>query len=150
MRRSQAILRMPVNSVLATLILHDGERCDVLLFIAAGEDITRLISPGDPFVPMIKHAKFCLVARPAIAALGIVAGAEAPDDGGLPITRQRVRVRLRSGTALEGEARWHASEVYKRTSDYVNDASAYIVVHANQPQPTYYVAKSQVATVEEI
>ena len=35
MRRSQAIQRMPVNSVLATLILHDGERSDVLLFVPA-------------------------------------------------------------------------------------------------------------------
>jgi hypothetical protein len=150
MRRSQAILRMPVNSVLATLILHDGERSDVLLFIPAGEDITRLVSLGDPFVPMIKNARFCLVARTAIAALGVVIGAEPPDDGELPLTRQRSRVRLRSGTTLEGELRWSASEIYKRTSDYVNDSTAFFVLHATETRTIYYVAKSQVATVEEI
>jgi hypothetical protein len=141
---------MPVNSVLATLILHDGERSDVLLFIPAGEDITRLVSPGDPFVPMIKNARFCLVARPAIAALGLVTAAELPDDGALPVGRQRARVRLRSGTTLDGELRWPASEVTKRTSDYVNDPAVFFVIHAAEIQTTYYVAKSQVATVEEL
>jgi hypothetical protein len=150
MRRSQAILRMPVNSVLATMILHDGERSDVLLYVPPGEDITRLVSSGDPFVPMIKNARFCLVARSAIAALGVVTGDEPPDDGGLPVTRQRSRVRLRSGTTLEGELRWSASEIYKRTSDYVNDPTGFFVVHATETRTLYYVVKSQVATVEEI
>jgi len=150
MRRSQAILRMPVNSVLATLILHDGERSDVLLFVPAGEDITRLVSPGDPFIPMIKNARFCLVARTAIAALGVVIDAEPGDDGALPITRQRSRVRLRSGATLEGELWWSASELYKRTSDYANDAAGFLVVHAIEARTVYYVAKAQVATLEEI
>jgi hypothetical protein len=139
MRRSQAILRMPVNTVLATLILHDGERSDVLLYIPPGEDITSLLSPGQPFLPMIKHARFCLVARSAIAVLGVVIGAEPADDSGLPVTRQRARVRLRSGTALEGELRWPASDVTTRTSDYTTE-----------PRTIHYVVKSHMATLEEI
>ena len=33
MKRSQAILRMPVDMVDAVMILHDGDRSDVLLFV---------------------------------------------------------------------------------------------------------------------
>jgi hypothetical protein len=150
MRRSQAILRMPVNSVLATLILGDGERSDVLLFVPPGEDITSLISPGPPFVPMIRNARFCLVARHTIAALGVVTDGEPTDDGALLIKRQRARVRLCGGTTLEGELQWPASEVYKRTSDYVNDPASFIVIHAIEARTIHYVTKSLVATVEEL
>lgn len=150
MRRSQVILRLPVDSVTATLILHDGERSDVLLFIAAGEDVTRLVSPGDPFVPMIKHARFCLVARTAIAAIGLSGEPAAPDFDGLPVERQRARVQLRSGTAIEGELRWTAPEGERRTADYVNDSPAYFLIHASDGHTTYYIAKAQVATIEEL
>jgi hypothetical protein len=151
MRRSQAILRLPVDSVTAKMILHDGERSDVLLFIAAGEDLTRLMSPGDPFVPMIKHARFCLVARTAIAAVGITepAGADADSDG-LPVERQRARVQLRSGVTLDGELRWTAPEGERRTADYVNDSPAFFLLHAIDGHTTYYIAKAQVATIEEM
>jgi hypothetical protein len=151
MRRSQVILRLPVDSVTATLILHDGERSDVLLFIAAGEDITRLVSPGDPFVPMIKHARFCLVARTAIAAIGVTdPPTPDPELDGLPVERQRARVQLRSGTAIEGELRWTAPEGERRTADYVNDSPAFFVIHAADGHTTYYIAKAQVATLEEL
>ncbi|HET7501719.1 MAG TPA: hypothetical protein VFK02_11965 [Kofleriaceae bacterium] len=150
MRRSQAILRLPVDNVLATLILHDGERSDVLLFIPPGERVEQLVSPGDPFVPMIKNARFCLVARPAIAALGVPAGEEPADDSALPLEHQRARVRLRSGQALEGELRWTGPEGRKRTADYANDPAAFLVVHAGEPRMTYYVAKAEVALIEEL
>lgn len=150
MLRSQAILRMPVNSVLAKLTLHDGERSDVLLFIPAGEDITHVVSPGTPFVPMISNARFWLIARRAIAALAVVTGPELPDDDALPITRQRVRVRLFSGTTLEGELRWTRTDDCKRTSDHINESAAFFVLHAPETKTIHYVAKSQVAGVEEI
>jgi hypothetical protein len=149
MRRSQAILRLPVDSVLATLMLHDGERSDVLLFLSPGEGITDLITPGDPFVPMIRDARFCLVARDAIAAIGIVTGPVRPDDDALPIKRQRARVRLRSGKVIEGELRWTVCVGDGQTADHVNEPAAFLVVHATAPETTYYIAKSQVAIVEE-
>jgi hypothetical protein len=148
-RRSQAIQRLPVDSVLAKMILHNGERSDVLLFIPAGESITRLVSPGPPFVPMIRNAQFCLVARDVIAALG-VAGVEPVEDDALPMANQRVRIGLRSGAALEGELRWISLDGHKRTSDYVNELTAFLVLHDGEGRTTYYVAKAQVAMVEEI
>jgi hypothetical protein len=150
-RRSQAIQRLPVNSVLAKLTLHDGERSDVLLFIPPGEDITRVVSPGPPFIPMIRNATFCLVARDAIAVLAVVVGVEpVRDEDALPIIRQRARLGLRSGSAVEGELRWISLDGHKRTSDYLNDPEAFIVAHATESRTTYYIAKSQIATVEEI
>jgi len=148
-RRSQAIQRLPVDSVLAKMILHNGERSDVLLFIPAGESITRLVSPGPPFVPMIRNAQFCLVARDVIAALG-VAGVEPVEDDALPMANQRVRIGLRSGAVLEGELRWISLDGHKRTSDYVNELTAFLVLHDGEGRTTYYVAKAQVAMVEEI
>jgi hypothetical protein len=150
MRRSQAILRLPVDSVLASLTLHDGERSDVLLFIAAGEDVSRLLGPGDPFVPMIRNARFCLVARAAIAAIAIVTGPVVDDDGALPVEHQRARVRLRSGVAIEGELQWTAPEGERRTADYLNDGEALFQIHAVQPATIHYIAKAHVATVEEL
>lgn len=149
-RRSQAIQRLPVNSVLAKLILHNGERSDVLLFIPPGEDITGVVSPGAPFVPMIRSAQFCLVARDVIAALGVVVGAELADDEALPIVHQRARITLRSGTALDGELRWVSLDGHKRMSDHFNEAGAFLVLFATESRTTYYVAKAQIATVEEL
>lgn len=150
MRRSQAITRLPIDNVVASLTLHDGDRADVLLFIPPGEDVTRLVGPGDPFVPMFRNARFCLVARDAIAAIGVTAVPPRADDDALPVVRQRAQVRLRSGVTIEGELRWTATDGRKRTTDHVNEPGTYLVVHAVATQTTYYVVKSQVATIEEV
>lgn len=147
-RRSQAIQRLPVDSVLAKLILHNGDRADVLLFIPPGEDITRVVSPGEPFVPMIRNAQFCLVARDAIAALAVV-GAEPADDGALPIAHQRTRVTLRSGLKLDGTMKWISLDGHKRTSDHVNDHGDFLVLYTSETRTTHYIAKRHVATIEE-
>jgi hypothetical protein len=153
MRRSQAILRLPVDSVLATLVLHDGERSDVLLFVGPGEGVTDLLAPGEAFVSMIRDARPCLVARGAIAMISVVTGPERPerpDDDALPIRRQRARVRLRSGKLVEGELRWTACEGAAQTADHVNDPAAILVLHATEARTIHYVAKSQIAIVEDL
>lgn len=148
MRRSQAILRLPVDNVLAQLVMHDGERCDVLLFIASGEDVTRLLTAGDPFIPMIRNAKFCLVGRQAIAALGIPEAPTPPDDAALPLEHQRARIKLLSGATLEGELRWIAPATGRRTADYLNEDAELIELHA--PPTVYHVRKHAIASVEEL
>jgi hypothetical protein len=45
-KRSQAILRMPVDMVDAVMFMHDGHRSEVLLFVPPSEDIPRLVSEG--------------------------------------------------------------------------------------------------------
>lgn len=154
MTRSQAILCLPVENVNADLVLHDGERATVMLFVAGGEDLTALFS-GRPFVPVVRGGRVVLVARDAIACIGVparcaaAAGADAGADG-LPYERQRVVVKLRSGGLVDGEVRWAPPPgvARRRTTDGLNLAAPYFAVHAGAT--TYLVAKAHVATVTEV
>ena len=76
-------------------------------------------------------------------------GEEQPEDDALPLVQQRTRIRLRCGVSLEGEMHWISLDGHKRTSDYVNDAGSFVVLHGDA-RTTYYVAKAQMATVEEV
>ncbi|HUQ04557.1 MAG TPA: hypothetical protein VM261_18780 [Kofleriaceae bacterium] len=147
MRRSQQIMRLPVEDVYATLILHDGERSEVILFVSPDEDIERVLGAREPFLPVVRNGKVALVARRAIAALGVSTVAETPVDGDLPVETQHASVRLRSGATLEGELRWTAPAASKRTADYLNADEAFVKVHT--PETTFYVVKDQIALVEE-
>lgn len=147
-RRSQAILRMPVDYVDATLILHDGDRAEVIFMLPRGEDVARLVSEGDAFIPVMRNARICIVARTAIACIGVPAAAAPRADDGLPVEKQRATVKLRSGMMIEGELRWTAPAGKERTADHLNNNDApYVVVYATDT--TYYVIKAHIATVDE-
>lgn len=147
-RRSQAILRMPVDFTDASLVLHDGERSDVIFFVPPGETLARLVSAGDAFLPVMRNAKITIVARAAIAAVGVATKPAAASDGDLPCERQRAAVKLRSGTLLEGELTWTIVSGKQRTADYLNSDSPYFELHAGDT--TYLVIKAHVATVQEL
>lgn len=147
MRRSQVLLRMPVDHVNASMILHDGERSEVVLFIPPTEDIGRVIASGDPFLPILRNGKSCIVARDAIACLGVEPVVHEERHDALPIDRQQAIVKLRSGAMIEGELRWTAPAGQQRTADHLNRAGAYLEVHARDL--TYYVVTAHIATVEE-
>jgi hypothetical protein len=149
-KRSQAILRMPVDMVDAVMFLHDGDRSEVLLFVPPSEDISRLLSDGNAFLPVMREASMCFVARAAIACLG-VEPKRAPrleaDFG--PAEEQPVKVTLRSGTVLEGTMRWIGTANASRTGDHLNsDGSSFIVVHGTTH--AYIIIKSHIAMVREV
>ena len=146
-RRSQAILRIPVNYVDATLILHDGERSDVIFFVPPGETLTRHVVEGDGFVPVMRAAKVVIIARSAIACVGTPA-APAHDADEMPSEKQRVAIKLKSGTMLEGELRWPVVEGKQRTADFLNTSPTYVVLSAGAID--YLVFKAHVATVQEL
>ncbi|MBA3393291.1 MAG: hypothetical protein H0T89_11635 [Deltaproteobacteria bacterium] len=147
--RSQAILRMPVKYVDATLILHDGERVEVIFMLPRSEELTRVISEGEAFVPVMRDAKIYIVARDAIACVSLVVEPPAvPDENALPSNHQRAAVKLRSGMMVEGELRWPVVSGEQRTTDYLNAATPYFELHT--ADRTYYVIKAHVATVLEI
>src|SRR5688572_23724134 len=98
--RSQAILRMPVDYVDATLIHHDGERSDVIFLLPPGERVARVLTEGDAFVPVMRNAKICIIARESIAAVGMPLLALPNVDDEMPTEKQRVSVKLRSGMML--------------------------------------------------
>jgi len=147
MHRSQVIMRLPVDHVTATLILHDGDRSDVVIFVSPDEDIARLLAAREPFLPMIRAGKVALVARTAIAALGLPALPTIPQEGDLPLEKQSATVRLRSGQLVDGELRWTGSGGSQRTADHLNSDEPYIQVFAGNT--TWYLVKHHIAVVEE-
>lgn len=147
MRRSQVILRMPVDHVVATLMMHDGTKSDVVLFVPPSEDIGHLLTSGPTFLPTIKDGRITLVARDAIASIGTPELAVLPREDDLPFERQTAVVTLRSGAKLEGEVRFTAPAGHQRTADFLNESEAVFCVHA--AGTTYVVVKAHVAQVEE-
>lgn len=148
MRRSQVILRMPVDNISVTLILHDGAHSDAMLFVPPTEDIARLIGPqGDRFLPMFVDSELRLVARDAIAGIGTPNVPRIPREGDLPVEQQRAVVTLRSGFALEGELRWTGVAGKARTADYLNADGETIEIHT--ADTTFHILKSHIAMVTE-
>jgi hypothetical protein len=146
-KRSQAILRMPVDMIDAHLIMHDGDRSDVLMFVAPTEDIERVLTEGPAFIAIARGGLEALVARDAIACLGVPPARGPRLDADLPAERQAVAVQFRSGLTLEGELRFVAPPGQQRTTDFLNGDARVIALHA--PDVTYVIAKTHIAMVIE-
>lgn len=142
--RSQAILKMPVDYVDATLILHDGDRSEVIFLLPPGEDVARVITDGDAFIPVMRNAKICIIARDAIAAVGVPLRSE--DE--LPAEKQRVSVKLKSGMLLDGELRWTVVAGKRRTADHLNGEPG--TIELRTADKSFFIAKSQIAVVQEM
>ena len=135
-------MRLPVDHVTASLVLHDGDRSDVVIFVSRD-----VLGAREPFLPMIRAGKLALVARGAIAALGLPSVPVAPKEDDLPVETQLASIRLRSGQLIEGELRWTGPANSQRTADFLNSDEPFIKVHA--AETTYYVVKQHIALVEE-
>jgi hypothetical protein len=146
-KRSQAILRMPVDMVDAIMILHDGDRSDVLLFVPPTEDVARVMASGSPFLPVMREASMCLVARDAIACLGVAAALAPKLEDDFPAEEQKVKVTLKSGRVLEGTMKWVPLADARRTADHLNSDSSQLVLFTGEQ--AWIVAKSHVAMVRE-
>jgi hypothetical protein len=144
-RRSQVIARLPVNEISATLIFHDGQRIEAVLFVPPGEHIATHFTETDPFLPVGLVGGIRLVARDTISCITVATYAMADSD--LPQRRQQVAVRLCCGTMVEGELRWVAPPDRQRTADTLNDAARHLTLHG--PRVTSYIPKSHVMWVEE-
>jgi hypothetical protein len=145
-RRSQALLRLPVDQVSATMILHDGSRSDVELFLTGGETIEQVLGDGAAFLPVIRKGNVALVARTAIACLSVVE-TRITSESELPAVTQRAHVHLNSGVVLEGELEWTAVAGRQRTADHLNDPSPLVALY--DAGVTHHVVKAHVAIVEE-
>lgn len=146
--RSQAILRMPVDYVDATLIHHDGERSEVIFLLPPGEDLARVMTEGDAFIPIMRNAKICIIARDSIAALGVPPRTVDELEAAMPHETQRVTVKLRSGMMLEGELQWTVVEGKQRTADFLKAEARYVELRT--ADKSYLVAKSHIAYVQEM
>lgn len=139
---------MPVDMVSVTMVLHDGERFEAMLFVASGEDVAKLLASTEPFVPAVRNGRVCLVARTAIAAIGVAkAPVELDPEHALPFEEQRVQVKLRNGIIVDGLVRWCSPASGRhRTTDYLNTDDVCFELHA---ELTYLVVKAHVTTVQE-
>lgn len=149
MKRSQVILRMPVDYRDVTLILEDGERTAVILFVPAGESIERHLTGLEPFLPVMRAARILLVARASIACASVAVGPPPaqPAEPEMPYEHQRAAVKLRGGTTLQGELRWPAVEGRQRTADHLNGPELHVLLY--DADTIHYIAKAHVITVEE-
>lgn len=146
--RSQAILRMPVDYVDATMIHHDGERSEVIFLLPPGEDLARVMTEGDAFIPVMRDAKICIVARDGIAALGLPLRALTAFEEEMPHETQRAMIKLRSGMMLEGELRWAIEDGKQRTADFLKNDARHLELRT--ADRSYYVAKAHIAYVQEM
>ena len=111
------------------------------------EDITRVLAAREPFLPMVRAGKVALIARAAIAAIGLPATPSIHRDGDLPVETQTATVRLRSGQIIDGELRWTGPASSQRTADHLNSGEPFLKVYT--ASTTYYVVKDHIALVEE-
>lgn len=146
--RSQVILRMPVDYVDATLIMHDGERSDVIFLLPSGEDVTNALAGADAFIPVMRAAKICILARDAIAAIGVALREPSGFEAEMPSEKQRVAVKLKSGMLLDGELRWPVVTGKQRTADHLNGEARHIELRTSDK--SFFIAKAHVAYVQEM
>jgi hypothetical protein len=146
-RRSQAMLRLPVDQLSATMILHDGSRSEIVLFVPCGETVQQLVTQGDAFLPVIRERSVSLVARAAIACVTVAVVTPMPRDTDVPSEHQVAVVHLRSGQTVRGELRWGAAVGRQRTADFLNDPTPYIEVHGDGV--VHLVVKAHIAMVDE-
>ncbi len=146
--RSQAILRMPVEMVDAGMILHDGERSEVLVFVPPSEDLSHRLTDVQPFIPVMRNAKMCLIARSAIACFTVATSRAPRLPEELPLHHQAVQIALRSGVVIEGTLRWIVESDYQRLTDHLNSDAPYVVVRDGDS--AHIVVKSHIATVMEV
>lgn len=147
MKRSQAILRMPMDLVEVLMIQHDGERVDALLFIPPTENVALLLTEGKQFVTVCIKGKEHLVARTAIACFGVPPDRAPVLSDDLPSVEQQVTVKLRSGATLDGRLMWIPPQGERRISDHLESESPLVVLYG--ADMVYLIAKSQIAMVSE-
>jgi hypothetical protein len=139
---------MPVEYVDATLIHHDGERSEVIFLLPAHSDVLHYALEGDAFIPAMREAKICIVARESIAAIGLPLRPLTALEAEMPNEKQLVVVKLRSGMMIEGELRWTVVFGGQRTTDQLNNADR--TFELRTADKSYYVVKAHVAYVQEM
>jgi hypothetical protein len=143
--------KLPVERLPVVLLLADGSRHEVQLFIPSGQPADALLESRQAFLPAADvSGRLRLFQRGALAGLriGAAAGPRGAEDPEAPPPRRRaVVVMLRCGARIPGELRYLAARESSRTTDYLNGPSVSFELHADDG--VYQIAKRHVAYVEE-
>jgi hypothetical protein len=143
-RRSQPLMRRPVDRVSALVTFHDASELECTLFVPIGKDVVEMFGDGPRYIPIGVADSVRLVARDVIAAIAIGGRAQSEQDYQ---EHQLATVHLRGGNAISGELWWNAPEGKKRTTDFLNADTPYLILH--RANVTTYIAKSHVAWMSE-
>jgi hypothetical protein len=137
-------MRRPVDRVSAMVTFHDGSEAECTLFLPVGKDVVEIFGDGPRFIPLEVATGVRLVARDAIAAIAVGGGGDREREFE---ERQVATLQLRCGHAISGELWWNAPEGQRRTTDFVNADTPYLIMH--RANGTTYVAKAHVASIAE-
>jgi hypothetical protein len=144
-RRSQPLMRRPVERVPAAVTFQGGEQLECTLFLPLNTDIVELFAPGARFIPIGVGDGVRIVARDGIVCVAIQGNGptrEGKDEC------QKVTVHLRSGDVVLGDLWWSAPAGSNRTTDFLNEPAPHLVLHG--AGVTTYVAKSHIVWITEV
>lgn len=139
---------MPVDYIDATLIHHDGERSEVIFLLPPGEDVARVCTEGDAFIPVMRNAKICIIARDSIAAIGLPHRERTALEQEMPHETQRAAIKLRSGMMLDGELTWTVVCGKQRTADHLNADAKYVELRT--ADKSFFIVKAHISYVQEM
>ena len=141
-----AEFRTPVRRLAATVTFSGGARREVVLFCPPGEDIGRILSSPEPFLPIEQDGKVRLVARKTLAVVTAAPEHEFDEEGTLT-RRMTVTVRLTGGGEVEGELAYTPRPGRPRVLDFLNEADA--VVRLLGTLAVHHVSKQHIESVQE-
>jgi hypothetical protein len=139
--------RTPVRRLAATVTFRSGAVLDVVLFCQPGENVGRLLTASDPFLPVEQGGKIRLVARETLAVVTTPLGENFDEEEETLTRRVSMTVRLSSGKEVEGEVAFTPRPGRPRVLDFLNEPDATLrLVGAHE---VHHVSKRQIDSVEE-
>lgn len=144
-------LAVPVLRIPVMLLLDDGSRRGVTIFLSSGRTLEDFVESQEMFVPAQDGERIRLYARKSIAcisvSLGDVERVSTEMDAGMAFRKRHVEITTAAGSTIRGELRYIPSHEFVRTIDYLNEAEATVAVFGNDA--VHYVVKAHVRSVDE-
>lgn len=145
---SVPVLRLPVQ-----LLLDNGNRRDVTVFVPSGETLEDFCASTALFIPAREGDQIRLYARQTLACLSVTTADLAQlqaerDDSDMPLCRRQIEVAIVAGNLMRGELRYIPDHESVRTIDYLNSASLILPVFAEGI--VHYVWKAHIESVLEV
>lgn len=147
-------LAIPVVRLPVRLRLVSGSDRDVTIFLAPDQSVAEFCVSREAFFPAREEKRIRLFARHKLACVSVAIGDEARiesargGDDEMTYRKRLVDVTISTGVVLRGELRYIPAHEFVRTADYLNEADAFIAVHAEDV--VHYIAKAHIETVEEV
>jgi hypothetical protein len=138
--------RTPVRRLAATFTFACGASQEGVLFCPPGEDVDRLLSSPEPFLPIEVNGKVRLVARRTLAIVSTPLGYDFDEEG--TITRRAtVMVRLIGDGEIDGEIAFAPRPGRPRVLDFLNEPTPRLRLWGSNA--VHHISKECIDSVEE-